>query len=183
MSSIVYEFKAPYDRFVKAITIAVVLLLTLLSIYGLYLLFTVDWNGVALLALLSIALLPLLILVIPFLFSPRAYVLTATGVLIKRPLNSIFISYSSIASVRMVMEKPIWGIRLWGSGGLYGFIGLFHYKNLGRVWMYATDLSKMVLIETHQGAKYIISPSDPTSFIEKIKPYLEGSSRRSDLLL
>lgn len=166
MLAILYEFKAPYSRFVKVVTIATTTLLISLSTYFLYILTTVDEGSIAFLAPLPIVL--TLLLIIPFLFSPRGYALTEAGVLIKRPIGGILIPYGNIANVRVVTEGLGRGIRLWGSGGLYGFIGLFHIKNLGRVWVYATDHNKMVLIETRQGTKYIISPDDPTAFIERL---------------
>lgn len=164
MSVVLYEFKAPYSRFVRAVTTAMVILMIFLSMFFLYLLIVVG-DGIVILAPLPIV---LALLIIPYLFSPRGYALTESGVLIRRPVGNILIPYNSIANVRIVTEKLRWGIRLWGSGGLYGFIGLFHIKNLGRVWMYVTDHSRMVLIETHKGIKYIISPDNPTAFIERL---------------
>lgn len=117
---------------------------------------------------LSLIALYFLIVVLPYLLSPRGFILTANGVLIKRHLRSILIPYSEITAFR----RASWtwrGIRLWASGGLYGFFGLFHIQKLGRVQMYVTDRGKMILMETRQGKKYIISPSSPQEFLEKLK--------------
>lgn len=171
MKTVLYEFKSPYDRFAKTVTLAVVIVLSFLNIYGFYLLLVIDESNVTNLTSPSMMLvcMPLIVLIVPYLFSPRGYALTTTGVLIKRPLKNVFIPYDSIVSVRTVAEELKWGIRLWGSGGLYGFIGLFRFKKLGNVRMYVTDRGKMVLIETRCNVRYIISPSDPVTFIEKIK--------------
>jgi len=162
-----YEFKAPYDRLVKAITSALIAgLLALIAGFSYLALSEREIAGFIALAIVIVITIPTLI--IPYLYSPRAFGITVKGILVKRPLKSFLIPYEDIISVRRVSWT--WkGIRLFASGGLYGYFGLFQISGLGRAWMYVTNRDKMLLIETKRGVKYIISPSDPQLFMEKLK--------------
>lgn len=168
----VYEFGAPYDRLVRIVTGTIIVGLSALFAWISYL--TLSEGGLTgLIILLSLIMLFFLIIVLPYLFSPRRFILTANGVLIKRHLKSILIPYSDISNVRRISWN--WrAVRLSASGGLYGFFGLFYIQGLGRTWMYVTDRSKMVLIETKQGKKYIVSPSNPQIFLEKLSPNINN---------
>ena len=109
------------------------------------------------------ALLTIGILVVPYLFSPIAFELSKSGVIVKRPLRSFLIPYSEIVDVS-ITDLSWKGIRLWASGGLYGFFGLFYVSNLGRVWAYVTRRKNIILIKT-KSLKYAISPEDPQTFL------------------
>ncbi|MHC1628747.1 MAG: PH domain-containing protein [Candidatus Nezhaarchaeales archaeon] len=161
------EFKAPYDRLVKAITSALIVGLLALIVGFSYLALS-EREVVDFIALAIVIVIVIPTLIVPYLYSPRAFGITAKGVLVKRPLKSFLIPYEDIASVKRVSWT--WkGIRLFASGGLYGYFGLFQISGLGRAWMYVTNRDKMLLIETKRGVKYIISPSDPELFMEKLK--------------
>ena len=103
------------------------------------------------------------VLVIPCLWAPQGYILTNKRILIKRLIGDLTINF---------IEEPErwawtwWGIRLFASGGLYGYFGLFSFKGIGRVWMYATNRHNLVLIKTSQGKKILLSPKDPEEFIK-----------------
>lgn len=167
-----YKFGAPYDCVVKAVTGTVIV--GLLALFAWISCLALSEGGlIGFTVLLSLITLYFLIVFLPYLFSPRGFILTTNGILIKRHLRSILIPYDEISDVRRVSWT--WrAIRLGASGGLYGFFGLFRVKGLGRAWMYVTDRSKMIFIETKQGKKYIISPSDPQTFLERLKYLLEA---------
>lgn len=170
--STLYEFKAPYDRLVKAVTSGLIIGLLVLMM-GISYLALSEGGDAGLLALIIVVVVVIPILIIPYLYSPRAFGITVKGILVKRPLKSFLIPYDDIVSVK----KTSWtwrGIRLFASGGFYGFFGLFRISGLGRVWMYVTDRNRMLLIETKQGVKYIISPSDPDLFMERLKSIKVG---------
>lgn len=119
----------------------------------------------------SVTVLTIIVLVIPFLFSPRGYMLTSTEVIIRRPIRSISIAYNQIIDVNQL--NWTWkGLRLGGSGGLYGYLGLFYLSNLGKVWMYVTNKNKMLLIKCINGSNYIISP-DRADFLTTVKSKLK----------
>jgi len=164
---VAYKFGAPYDRLARAVTGTIIIGLLVLFVWLSYFMLS-EGSPIGFTVFLSLIALYFLIIVLPYLFSPRSFILTTNGVLIKRHLRSILIPYSEISSVRRISWT--WRVfRLGASGGLYGFFGLFYIGDLGKVWMYVTDRDKMILIEMKQGTKYIISPSNPQEFLEKLK--------------
>ena len=59
-------------------------------------------------------------------------------------------------------------IRLWGSGGLFGYYGLFSTAKLGKSTWYVTNRSNAVVLIT--AAKTILfSPDDPKEFLAAIR--------------
>lgn len=178
--SVLYEFKAPYDRLVKTITYLVIALISALFASISYIALMEVGGDIGFLIPLLLAVLYCLIVFLPYLFSPRSYALTVKGILIKRPLKSILIPYNEVVFLKKISWTSILrSVRLWGSGGLYGFVGLFSVPNLGKVWMYVTDRSRMLLIETKKGVRYVISPSNPLMFIERIRALAPGIEYRS----
>lgn len=177
--STLYKFEAPYDHLVKVTTSLVIAFMTTLFACISYIAI-IEGNDIGILVSLSLAALYFLIVFLPYLFSPRGFALTTRGVLIKRPLKSILIPYNEIIGFkRIIRASPLKSVRLWGSGGLYGFVGLFRMPDLGRVWMYVTDRSRMLLLETKRDVKYIISPSDPSMFIERMRVLAPNAEHRS----
>lgn len=59
-------------------------------------------------------------------------------------------------------------IRTFGSGGFFGWWGLFCNKELGHVMVYATGLKHLFLIELKNGRKYLVSCSDPEALCDII---------------
>lgn len=108
----------------------------------------------------------------PYVLSPRYYELTPEGIVVRRVARSFLIPYDRISEVKR-MEWTWRHLRLLGSGGLYGFYGLFKVRGLGRVWMYVTDRERVVLIETKDGTRYALSPEDPGRFIACVKKFME----------
>lgn len=171
--SVIARYDAPLDKMTKTIT-TIVLILALVSIsIGIYAIYKEVSHYRAFFSLL-IVLIGFSLFVLPYLFSPLEFMITTSGIVIKRLLRNINLPFSDIISMKRISKDIVITARLWGSGGLYGFIGLFYVKDLGKTWMYVTSRDKMVLIETIRGKKFIISPSDPDSFVEKAKQFLRS---------
>jgi len=158
---------AEYDNIVKALTTAIVLGLPALNIWVGYKYATKFPASIAIFKMALVTSLILGIILLTYLFAPKGYEITLDGLLIKRPLRSFTIPSKEIVAVNKV-EKISGGIRLWASGGLFGYFGLFKLSGLGRVWVYATNKNKLVLIKT-KDKKYIISPKDPNGFLSKLR--------------
>ena len=121
-------FSALWAGLVKGTTMAVYVLLFSLAILFIFVLDNV-------LLVFSLIVLFGSILLLPYLWSPRGYVLNGREVVVKRLIGGLKIRFSG--------EPRRWrwtwrGLRLFGSGGLYGYFGLFIFKGTGRVWMHAT---------------------------------------------
>lgn len=143
----------------KALTLAVVVLL--LSVIGVL---AVVVENSALTGLLTILFGS--VLVLPYLWNPRAYVLSTDSVIVRRVLGDARIG---IANEPKRWRWTWWGLRLWGSGGLYGYFGIFAFKGIGRVRMHATNRHNLVLIEDSMGRKYLLSPDEPEKFIQQAR--------------
>lgn len=77
-------------------------------------------------------------------------------------------SYSKVKGVS-VIDLPL-GIRLWASGGLYGYYGLFYLDKLGKVWVYATRRKRVLLLKVNN--KYIISPENLEVFLKLLENFI-----------
>ena len=149
-------FAAPWDNLVKGVTICVfAVMIFVMIVFG----FVADSLSilVGMLALYSAVLGSL------YLWAPRAYTVTDNKIIVKRLIGDFQITAA---------QKPErwkwtwWGIRLFGSGGLYGYYGYFSFRGLGRVSMHATNRNNLVLVKDEKGRRFLLSPSEPAKFIQ-----------------
>jgi hypothetical protein len=148
-------YSASWDNLVKGVTTGVFALMAIvIAILGLV------SNSLPLVAAL-ITLFGSVLLVI-FLWAPRGYELHRNLVVVRRPIGDAKIVFSQAAS----RWNWTWlGLRLFGSGGMYGYYGIFTFKGIGTVRMHATNRRKLVLVTNVNGRKYLLSPDDPERFI------------------
>lgn len=99
---------------------------------------------------------------------PIRYEITgdAVGIVRGRPFRSIVIPVADMREVRRV-TLPATTIRTFGIGGLFGWVGWFWNKDLGRFFMAATHRKHTVLIAN--GKKFVISPENPDEFIADVR--------------
>ena len=71
-------------------------------------------------------------------------------------------------------------IRLFGIGGVFGYIGNFKNSILGNYKAYVTHRKKTVLIVTKESQKILISPDDPVEFIHSLRSAIEQESAGKD---
>ncbi|GAB4030072.1 MAG: hypothetical protein Fur0012_05380 [Elusimicrobiota bacterium] len=110
-----------------------------------------------------------------WLFSPVSYQITETKLKILRPIKDIEIDLGEISEIKKTDRASLKGtVRLFGSGGLYGFFGLFYKKGLGKFYAYCTNSSDLVLIKA--GKIFLISPSHTETFISFLKGKKELNS-------
>jgi hypothetical protein len=149
-------YSASWDNLVKGVTTGVfALMVTVIAILGLVsnsLLFTA-----------TLIILFGSILSVIFLWAPRGYELHDNLVVVKRLIGDAKIALAQAASR---WNWTWWGLRLFGSGGMYGYYGIFMFKGLGKVRMYATNRHKLVLVADVNGRKYLLSPDEPERFIQ-----------------
>ncbi|MFI5192436.1 MAG: PH domain-containing protein [Chitinophagales bacterium] len=66
-------------------------------------------------------------------------------------------------------EKKIRGsIRLFASGGLFGYFGIFSNSTLGKMRWYSRRSKPCILINTKNGMPILLSPNKPSEFIEQV---------------
>lgn len=87
---------------------------------------------------------------------------------VSRLFGPLKIPVDEITETRILQESDIsYSIRLFGSGGLFGFLGLFKNTSLGKYTMYATDLNHLLFIRT-RNKKYVLSCSRSKDLLEYI---------------
>lgn len=101
-----------------------------------------------------------------FLYRIKGYGLDAAGLHIDRLVKPVTIPFQSIEGIMPITAKELGlGIRAFGSGGFFGYLGKFYYRTHGWITLYVTDRSKMLLITLAGDRKVIISPDDTAGFI------------------
>ena len=107
----------------------------------------------------------LLSILIPFLYMPRKIGYTNDSIYIQMTKGKILIPFSSIKSIAKIETKDIHkSFRIFGSGGLFGYLGHFKNKQLGHFRMYATSEKELLCIETNT-KKYVVNCMNADEFI------------------
>ncbi|WP_300596801.1 PH domain-containing protein [Niabella sp.] len=155
------KFSASYDLSTKIITASVtLLLLTVLGITGIY---EKAVRGFPLVLLLLIC---ILTLVLSFGLSVKKYRISNEKLTICRPFGNKRIPLTTLVSAKVIDPKLLrWSWRIFGSGGMFGYYGIFGNKQLGTMKWYMTRKDKAVLLETVNHKKIALSPDDPDGFV------------------
>ena len=156
------KFSASFDWLVKLITAVVLLLVPFLTVKIIQ-----QWDARQLgktslmLSVLGLGLLTLALL-IAYLLHPKAYWVSHKKFIILRPLLDIKIPVTEITEARVLTEEERKGstLRIFGSGGFFGYFGRFWNSKLGWLTYYATQRRNYILVSTVSGKRYIITPDD-----------------------
>ena len=103
---------------------------------------------------------------VAWMLHPTSYEITNENIVIHRPVRAIKISLASIKNIERT--EPGYSMRLFGSGGLFGYYGLFSSNKLGRHHRYTGNNKNLVLISTEK-KKYLLSIHDDLFFQELSK--------------
>lgn len=107
-----------------------------------------------------VLLISVLIIVLAYAYSPRGYSVWQGEITIKRIAGSVRLNLRDARELRRATADDLRGtLRLFGSGGMFGYYGLFRTSKLGRAWWYVTDRSNIVIVVTGAGVT-LISPDD-----------------------
>ncbi len=158
MSSVEQEFPAaPLDRPTKFITAAF-----LAAFVGFALSVAGAGAGAAGVALGVVV--PLAIALLAYGFAPESYEVSAEGTLRVRRhwFGGRGFRIASAQTTSAVFG--LGGIRLAGSGGAFGWYGLFWRQGTGRYRAYVTDRSRLVACDGPDGL-IVVSPADPAAFL------------------
>jgi hypothetical protein len=95
------------------------------------------------------------------------FTVDSVGLVIHRLGPNVCIRYDEIAGIERIGARQVGlGIRTFGSGGFFGFFGLFYSRQLGRFRGYMTNRRDLVLITLRNGAKLVVSPHPGDFFVE-----------------
>jgi len=95
---------------------------------------------------------------------PIAYELDGTGLVIERRGRSARRYVGAVSS----MPTARLGLRVAGSGGLYGYLGRFRLAGGGRVSAFVTDRSATAIVRVGE-AVLAVSPADRDAFLSGVE--------------
>lgn len=108
------------------------------------------------------------VIVVAWSLSPQYYTITATAILIKRPLYSITIEMEDVVRLRSITEEDLGSSsRLLAFGGVFGYLGTYRSSEIGKYQRWCTNRENLVLIESDK-QKWLISPSEAEDFVKKV---------------
>ena len=152
-------FGARYDRLTKIVSAVVVVLLVAVPLMAM------RTRVVAVFAALATA----AVIGLSFAFSPRGYEISGGAFRVKRLIGDVVFPLDRLRFVREATAADFWGcVRLWGSGGLFGYYGWFWSKALGRSRWYVTERRKAVVV-TDGDQVILVSPEDHDGFVAAIR--------------
>ena len=161
------EFSVSLDKRAKMFT-ALGVVLFIIIFYPIM----TDPNAKANMKDISVILIVVLLVLtylIPYLFRPIKYVIDDKRLIIKRPLKPYEIELKEIKKIEPLNEEDLKGkIRVFGSGGVFGYFGKFRNKRFGTMLFFATRLSNYVHILTIDGKNIILTPDERDEFIKTI---------------
>jgi hypothetical protein len=117
--------------------------------------------------LLVIIIIPLLLSVF-ILSAPLSITLYDSKLVLKKVFGRITVRYSQISSVRLYTPGS-GDVRVFGSGGFCGYVGVFSNRKIGRYYSYVGDPKQAFLIRTKSGINYVFSCENVELVIETIK--------------
>ncbi len=165
-------FKASLDKFSFRISYVYIPIAALGIIANIYLILKKNPGSISVQTGVFFAMLFFILIEISsYLFRTSQYELKENAIYINRPIGNVIIPLSSVKDIYMVDEKDMkWTIRMFGSGGLFGYYGLFYNREQGRMTWYATQRRNYVMLITKRGKKIILTPDD-LSLIDAVKNY------------
>ncbi len=120
---------------------------------------------------LAVALILPAVLVGSLLFMVTGYEVEGTELYVKRLLSSTRIPLEGLGRVWIEPAVCKDTIRVFGNCGLFSFSGWFYSRRLGRYRLFATNLSRSVVLVL-PARVVVITPAEPETFIEHVRQSL-----------
>jgi hypothetical protein len=153
---------ARMDRFTRLVSFAVVVFLALVT--G-AIAATMPGTGPA----VATIVLALGVLVVSFGYAPAGYEVGPGVLRVHRRLFGAKEFALDGEVGRVPWRIGLGSIRIVGSGGLWGWYGLFWRRGLGTYHAYVTDRTRIVACETADGRAVIVSPADADGFVRALE--------------
>lgn len=130
------------------------------------------------LALLNVLILGVLFSLIYFL-RPFHYALDEEGITINKKVLPKTIPFNNISTIETIAYKELKvRLRLWGSGGLWGWFGFFLSTEYGKLNMQITEKNNLLLISTKDEKYIVVSPTEVIAFAEAVKKGMKNSLKK-----
>ena len=107
-----------------------------------------------------------LILLVFARYAPTGYVLARDGVHVERRAGAAVIPYRAISGFDRT-RRPVYGLTIAGSSGLFGRFGRFWNPRLGFYRLFLTNTQAVVWLATDDGLVGL-SPDRPEAFLERL---------------
>lgn len=100
--------------------------------------------------------------------APISVKLTTQYFELKKIVGSIRIEYAAISYIGRY-TPTLSDMKMFGSGGLWGFVGVFRNSDIGSYNAFIGDMQQSFLIRTVEGRVYVFSVEDVDDLIASIK--------------
>lgn len=107
-----------------------------------------------------------------FLLRPLHYKINKDAINIKKIIFTKKIRYDTIIEIKPISYNDLAiDFRLFGSGGIWGYFGLYNSSYFGRIRMNATQLKNLVFIATSDKKIFVLSTEQPLEMIKQVKQH------------
>lgn len=156
------QFRASYDTTTKVISTAIFVLFLMVAAG------TRNVISEGVLAFLFLA---------AYAWSPTSYSIMDGEMVIRRLIGNVRIPVAGIREVRIATRDDLRGsMRVFGSGGLFGYYGLFRNSRLGESRWYVTNRSQAVVLVSDSETT-VVSPDNTAGFIAALgRPTTAGAA-------
>lgn len=164
------EFSCPWGTFPTVITLSV-LAFFLVMLFVLVKMMRVYWNTHRILSYLMLGgiLIIFSFFITPGLYTPLRISVGPDQIVIHRIIGNKNIPMEKVKDASLYKSNSN-SIRLFASGGLWGYIGKFKNKEMGTYTMYVTHPKQMVLLHTDEGY-FVFSCEKHSEVLDLIKQY------------
>jgi len=108
------------------------------------------------------------LLILSYAYSPRGYSIVDRAIVVSRLIGDVRIPLDGIRELRAAGADDFRScIRLFGSGGLFGYYGLFRTSKLGKCIWYVTNRGNAVV--TIGQKTVVFSPDDVNGFVAAVR--------------
>jgi hypothetical protein len=148
-----------------------------------FIVYEIQNNNQLSLSVKSIILIAPLSILLTYLFMPKQYEINENELVIHRKIGNLTILRNDITQIEKIEAYTQLGfvIRLFGSGGLFGWLGIFYSGKYGKFKLYAGAASPLVMITYQNNQKIGISPIEIDAFIDSLNSCVELKKMNVDL--
>jgi hypothetical protein len=115
----------------------------------------------------AILFLSILIGILGYAWSPLGYEVSGDAIIVKRLIGKVVLPQNGVREARACTADDLKGaMRIFGSGGLFGYYGTFRTSRLGTCTWYVTNRQHMVVV-AGQGT-WLFSPDEVGGFLEAL---------------
>ena len=156
-----------WDTYVKVMTLFVIMSCTLGCAI---ILFCTDsiWDKIGLVIIV-------VSIVSVFFLAPRRLVLGKSGLVLYKMIGTLNVDLDEITDLGIYEKKTELNLRLCGSGGFLGYLGIFRNKTLGKYMAYVGDYSQAFWVRTKKGKCYMFSCENRDLLLSAIRKEMHNS--------